>query len=81
MGTDYTSCEGKDCPIKDKCYRFYGPKEPMYQSWFSEIPGKWTFHRETFDNGEIFDHREFHCDMFWVETPISMFNALKEIMK
>jgi hypothetical protein len=74
MSTDCTSCSGKDCPIKENCKRFTGPKEPLYQSYFTEIPGNWE---KTDDS----DEPHWQCKMFWGETPISMYNALKEIMK
>jgi hypothetical protein len=32
-------CNGKDCPIKEKCYRFTAPKG-IRQSYFLETPGK-----------------------------------------
>lgn len=35
---DITACEGKDCPFKDKCYRYTCPKNPYRQSYFVEIP-------------------------------------------
>ena len=80
MSTDYTACKGIDCPIKDKCHRFSGPKDPLYQSYFVEIPGKWGFRRETFKSGEIFDHREFQCDMFWGESQDQIMKTLNNIM-
>lgn len=81
MSTDYTSCNGTDCPIKEKCHRFTGPKNPSYQSYFVEVPGKWGFRRETFDDGKIFDHREFQCEMFWGKNQDSIMSGLKNIMK
>ena len=34
---DMTKCEGGECPIKNKCYR-YTSSSSMYQSYFMEIP-------------------------------------------
>lgn len=91
MGTDYTACEGNDCPIKEKCKRFTGTKEPLYQSWFTEIPGKW----EEFDSNKLRSDthpndpdypkpimsKMFSCEMFWGEAQDSIMNQLNEIMK
>ena len=83
MGTDYTACEGNLCPIKEKCKRFTGPKEPLYQSYFTEIPGKWVIidgTREVFE-GYVADEVTWKCEMFWGEVQDSIMNQLKEIMK
>jgi hypothetical protein len=77
MGTDYTSCNGEGCPIKEKCYRFNAPKEPLWQSYFLEIPGK--FERIDHDNG-TFD-LNFSCDMFWGEMQDLIYDQLKHIVK
>lgn len=74
MGTDYTSCPGNECPIKDKCYRFTGPKESLYQSYFVEIPGNWE---KTDDS----DAPGWNCQMFWGEPQDNILNQLKEIVK
>ena len=74
MLTDYISCLGNDCPIKEKCKRFTGLNESLYQSWFTEIPGKW----EPDDEHDIM---VFDCDMFWGEAQDSIMNQLNEIMK
>lgn len=34
---DISMCSGKDCPLKDKCYRYTAPQSD-YQSWFSVVP-------------------------------------------
>lgn len=36
---DITMCQGKECPLKDKCYR-YKAKPDEYQSYFGEPPFK-----------------------------------------
>lgn len=74
METDYTSCPGGTCPIKEKCYRFFGPKEPLYQSYFVEIPGNW-------EKTDDYDEPGWNCAMFWGETQDSILNQLKEIVK
>jgi len=35
---DITKCEGKDCPIKETCYRFTSPDSEYRQSYFMKIP-------------------------------------------
>ena len=35
---DGTKCEGKDCPLKENCYRFTAPSNNMWQSYFVEYP-------------------------------------------
>jgi hypothetical protein len=37
---DITMCGGKDCPLKEKCYRFTAPKSKYGQSYFFEAPGE-----------------------------------------
>ena len=34
---DITACKGGLCPVKEKCYRFYCPKDEL-QSYFTETP-------------------------------------------
>lgn len=48
---DVTKCVGKDCPLKDKCYRHIAP-ENCYQYYFTGIPG------------EMVDG-EFKCEHYW----------------
>ena len=36
---DITMCPGKDCPLKETCYR-YKAKPSDYQSYFAEPPYK-----------------------------------------
>ena len=35
---DITKCEGKDCPLKEKCYRFTAKANEYGQSYFTETP-------------------------------------------
>lgn len=37
---DITMCYGKDCPLKETCYRFTAKATPGWQSYFSEPPVK-----------------------------------------
>lgn len=36
--SDITKCEGKDCPIKENCFRFTVKSNSMWQSYFMEVP-------------------------------------------
>lgn len=82
MSTDYTSCSGNNCPIKEKCKRFTGPKEPLHQSYFTEIPGKFVekYPDRQHDNPFEIIH-VWKCEMFWGEAQDSIMNQLNEIMK
>ena len=35
---DITKCEGKDCPLKETCYRFTVTANEFRQSYFIETP-------------------------------------------
>lgn len=35
---DITKCTGKNCPLKETCYRFRSPANDMWQSYFVENP-------------------------------------------
>jgi len=35
---DITMCSGKDCPFKEKCYRYTAPSNEHWQSYFTEVP-------------------------------------------
>jgi len=37
---DITKCQGGDCPVKEKCYRYTAPVSDFRQSWFCEYPLK-----------------------------------------
>jgi len=37
---DITMCEGKDCPLKDECYRFTVMPSEYWQSYFTKVPYK-----------------------------------------
>lgn len=46
---DITTCEGKDCPLKEKCYRYTAEPCKYRQSYFLEPPYK----------------EDGHCDYAW----------------
>lgn len=37
---DITKCQGIDCPIKEKCYRFTSPSDGIGQVYFTNSPCK-----------------------------------------
>ena len=37
---DISKCEGKGCPIKDKCYRFTAKANDFYQAWIYQLEGE-----------------------------------------
>lgn len=47
---DITMCEGKDCPLKENCYRFKANVNEIYQSYFVEIP---------------YNKEKQECEEFW----------------
>ena len=49
---DITMCPGKDCPLKERCYRFRATPTPWRQSYFVAPPFK-----ETTDGPQ--------CKYFW----------------
>jgi hypothetical protein len=51
---DITCCEGTNCPLKEKCYRFTAPKSELYQSYLMKEP----FREE---KGKTV------CDLFWLD--------------
>ena len=48
---DITMCRGKDCPLKDRCYRHTAVENPHWQSWFTVV---------------AYDHRTGVC-MYFME--------------
>lgn len=42
--SDITKCPGKDCTLKEDCYRFTAPVNEYRQSYFVETPKqkKWS---------------------------------------
>jgi uncharacterized OB-fold protein len=47
---DISMCEGKNCPIKENCYRHRAMPTPMRQAYFTTPP---------------YDHATRTCGMFW----------------
>jgi len=37
---DITMCEGKDCPLKETCFRFTAEHNEFYQAYFIIVPFK-----------------------------------------
>lgn len=73
MSTDYTSCSGENCPVKENCHRFNRPKDPMYQNYFREIPGNWEKTDDSVDPTWI-------CQMFWSSRQFSIIEQLNDIL-
>lgn len=77
--SDITKCSGENCPIKEKCFRFTAETEPLWQSYFLEIPGKW---REPDPKCEIvLGNLVWECDMFWGEKQENILKTLKDILE
>ncbi len=72
--SDITKCSGQDCPIKEKCFRFVAEPEPLYQSYFVDVPGQWI-------PDAINDVMVFECEMFWGEKKGITFEQLNEIFE
>ena len=64
---DITICNGLNCPLKEKCYRFTAPKGERMQSWI-KAPFK-------------IDKGKFDCEMFWGEASELLLEQMKGIMK
>jgi hypothetical protein len=62
---DISMCNGQNCPVKEKCYRFTAPKG-FRQTYFAETPGK--------NQGD-----DFFCNMYWGENAESIWMPLKNI--
>lgn len=81
---DITKCEGTNCPIKEKCFRFTA-KADEYQSVFVDVPGKWVDGNESYGNlpqdYSTITSRKFICDMFWGEKSDEIYQTLQNIVK
>ena len=73
---DITKCNGQNCPIKEKCYRFTSESKSIYQSHFIEIPGKFEI-----VDGQYGRKILWKCDMFWGDKQESIINTLNDIVK
>lgn len=47
---DITKCNGKDCPLKESCYRYTASKSLRWQSYFAVTP---------------YDFKEGTCKHYW----------------
>jgi hypothetical protein len=47
--SDIAKCTGKDCKVKESCYRFTAPSSDFWQSWMKAIvkDGKCDMYWET----------------------------------
>lgn len=54
---DITMCEGVNCPINDKCYRFTATPSEYHQSYFASEP---YITSETDEGVKVFEE----CDYF-----------------
>lgn len=57
-------CNGKDCPLKESCYRFTATPSEYRQSFFINSP--YSFFNKS-------------CDMYWEENQEQILNQLKNI--
>lgn len=48
---DITMCTGKDCPLKESCYRYTANANEHWQSYFMEPP--------------VVKGEEISCDYYW----------------
>ena len=63
---DITKCQAKDCPVKDKCYRFTSPASGR-QSYFLDKPY------------EIKDGK-FTCEAYWGDGEREILSQLEYIV-
>ena len=52
---DISKCEGRECPLKENCYRFTATPSEFRQSYFEDPPYK------VFEE----DGNEVSCDYYW----------------
>ena len=50
FGNDITMCEGKNCPLRNTCYRYLCKPDPYWQSYFMTVP---------------YDNKTKTCDSYW----------------
>ena len=65
---DITMCSGKDCPVKEMCYRHTATPNEFRQSYFLSPPG-------------VLKDGKFKCDMYWGESAQAQYDQLKSIVK
>ncbi len=64
---DITMCEGTNCPVKEKCFRFTAKPSKYHQTYFADVPG------------EIKDGK-FTCSYFWGKATQETFEQLVKII-
>ena len=64
---DIAKCNGTDCPVKEKCFRFTSEPDE-HQSYFVGAPG------------EMKDGK-FTCDYYWGENAQGVWEQLNDIVK
>ena len=76
---DITKCRAEGCPahIKETCKRFTAKADPLYQSFFTEVPGKWV----NVPDPDIKKSYVWECDMYWGDKSESIWQQLKNIVK
>lgn len=67
---DITKCEGKECTMKETCWRYKAPKG-YYQGYFIESPHD---NKVDKDNNTI-------CKMYWGKQQKAILKQLKNICK
>lgn len=55
--SDISKCNGRDCPIKETCYRFTAPTNTRYQSY-----GDFDERKEGFDCGRYWERKNGIAD-------------------
>ena len=50
--SDITMCTGKECPLKETCYRYTAPKNEYRQSYFQFVP---------------YDHESGDCEFYYAD--------------
>lgn len=63
---DITMCEGKNCTLKESCYRFTATPNKYRQSYFTNPP--YSFLNKS-------------CDMYWGKNQEQILNQIKDIVK
>jgi hypothetical protein len=61
---DISKCLDNTCPLKDKCWRFTAPANPLWQSYGN-------FQYEIKEDGEV------KCDYFWDNEEYGKNNRLQ----
>jgi hypothetical protein len=58
---DITMCEGKECRLKETCYRYLASVNPYRQTFFTEVPYDkeinkceyyWEFYKPNYEPGK-----------------------------